>query len=124
MKYIKQHEEIDCGAACLSMIASHYGLFYSLSKYREITKTNKNGTNLHGLVDGASKIGLKGTALSGTPIDLKKGIENGEIHFPFIAHTLTAQANQHFVVVSGFKNGKYIIGDPQKGKIKLSEEDL
>ena len=50
MKTIIQHDERDCGAACLSMIAIHYGLKHSLSKYRERTKTELNGTNLYGLL--------------------------------------------------------------------------
>ena len=37
MRIIKQHDERDCGAACLSMIASHFGLKHPISKYRELT---------------------------------------------------------------------------------------
>ena len=37
-KCIKQHDLKDCGPACLSMIARHYGFTMSISKIREIAK--------------------------------------------------------------------------------------
>ena len=49
----------DCGAACLAMVAKHYGMSLPITKCRELTKTDKIGTNLYGLVDGAEKIGFK-----------------------------------------------------------------
>ncbi|MBQ8207543.1 MAG: peptidase domain-containing ABC transporter [Clostridia bacterium] len=121
-KLIKQHDERDCGAACLSMVASHYGLKLPISKYRELTKTDRNGTNLYGLVDGAEKIGLNSEALSGDMNELFDGIEKNEIHFPFIAHIITEDAMQHFVVVKQIKNNMLIIYDPAKGKIKYDFE--
>ena len=35
MKVILQHDERDCRAACLAMIAEHYGYSQSLNKYRD-----------------------------------------------------------------------------------------
>lgn len=120
MKILKQHDERDCGAACLSMIAAHYGLKQPISKYRELTKTDQNGANLYGLCDAAKKIGLKAEALSGTPEDLLGGMQKGEIRFPFIAHIINEDGMQHFVVVFDIKNGKLIAGDPAKGRVKYS----
>lgn len=122
MKYIKQHDERDCGAACLAMIAEHYGLSQPLAKYRELTRTDRSGTNLYGLVDGAGKIGLEADALEGSPDELFEGIESGEIEFPFVAHIVNEDAMLHFVVISGFKDGIFTVGDPGKGKIKYSIE--
>ncbi len=124
MKIIKQHDQRDCGAACLAMIAAHYGLQHPISKYRELTKTDKAGTNLYGLVDGAKHIGLSAEALSGQPGDLMNGIQNGDITFPFIAHTVSDDTMLHYVVVFTYKNGMFIIGDPGKGKIKKASEDF
>lgn len=124
MKFIKQHDERDCGAACLSMIASHYGLKYPISKYRELTKTDQNGTNLYGLCDAAQKIGFDTEALSGNMNQLLDGISNGEIKFPFIAHIINEDYMQHFVVVSNIKNNKIVISDPAKGKVKYTLEQF
>ena len=69
----------DCGAACLAMVAKHYGMSLPITKCRELTKTDKIGTNLYGLVDGAEKIGFKAEALSGGPDELAEGRANWEI---------------------------------------------
>lgn len=124
MKIINQHDQRDCGAACLSMIAVHYGLKMPISAYRELTKTDKTGTNLYGLVDGAKQIGLHGEALSGSPEELMDSIEKGELRYPFVAHTVSDGAMLHFVVVFGQKNGKFVIGDPGKGKLRLKPEEF
>ena len=124
MNLILQHDERDCGAACLSMIAAHYGLKLPITRFRELTKTDKSGTTLYGVVDGALKIGLKAEALSGNPDELEKGITNGEICFPFIAHTITDDAMLHYVVVYGLKHGRFQIADPGKGKRRLTLEQF
>ena len=122
MKIILQHDERDCGAACLAMIAAHYKLFLPISRCRELTKTDRTGTNLYGLTDGAKQIGLDADALSGSPDDLAAGIQSGEIPFPFIAHTVSDNAMLHYIVVFGQKNGAFIVGDPGRGKQILSPE--
>ena len=122
MKTILQHNERDCSAACLSMIAAHYGLHYPISKFRTLTKTDKVGTSLYGLLDGATQLGFHANALHGTPDELLDGIHSKAFLFPFIAHTVSENAMLHFVVVYGMKNGKFYIADPSKGKYVLSAD--
>lgn len=122
MKTIKQHDERDCGAACLSMISSHYGLKYPISKYREITKTDQSGANLYGLCDAAKQLGFHTEALSGNIEELLYGVHKGEIKFPFVAHIINENYMQHFVVVLNIKNNTFIIADPAKGKVKYTLE--
>ena len=124
MKLTKQHDDRDCGAACLSMICTHHGLKNPISKYREITKTDRNGVNLYGLVNGAEKIGLKAEALSGKPDEFLNGIQSGEIKLPFIAHTVNEDGMQHFIVVYKIKNNKFICADPGKGKVKYTYDEF
>lgn len=40
MKLIKQFDENDCGAACLAMIAIHFGSYLSITKIREVAGTD------------------------------------------------------------------------------------
>ncbi len=124
MKIIWQHDERDCGAACLSMIAAHYGLKLPISRYRELTGTDKTGTNLYGLVSGAEQLGLQAEALSGSTDELLQGIETGDIRFPFIAHTVSEDSALHYVVVYGLHRGRLQIADPGKGKRKLLPEQF
>lgn len=122
MKIIRQHDQCDCGASCLAMIAAWYGKKLSISRCRELTKTNYAGTNLYGLVEGGNNLGLKSTALSGDMEELLSGIENGEIPMPFIAHITIEKTMLHFVVIFSLKNGGFTIGDPAKGKRRMSVE--
>ena len=54
MRYRQQFYLTDCGAACLAMIASYFGKQISVAQVREFTKTDTEGTNLQGLVDGTT----------------------------------------------------------------------
>ena len=49
--YKIQHDERDCGPTCLYMVSAYYGLKRPLSFYRKLTKMDKNGSNIYGLVD-------------------------------------------------------------------------
>ena len=62
---IKQQDESDCGAACISTIARFYGKRISISKIRTIAGTDTKGTNLAGIIQGAKKIGFSAHALKG-----------------------------------------------------------
>ena len=124
MKTTIQHNQRDCGAACLRMIAEHYGFSQPITKYRELTKTGKNGVYVYGLVNAANSIGLKGEALSGTFGELTEGIAEKNICFPFIAHIITETNLQHFVVVSDYANGCFTVHDPSKGKIRIAKKDF
>lgn len=116
MRMVWQHDQRDCGAACLSMIAAHYGRKMPISRLRALTKTDRTGTNLYGLVHGAEQLGLQAEALSGNTEELIQGIRSGEVCFPFIAHIVSEDAMLHYVVVYGMKRGAFQIADPGKGK--------
>lgn len=124
MKIIKQHDEQDCGAACLSMIATHYGLTYPLQKYREMTKTDRNGCSIYGLIDAAYQIGMTGEAYSANLDELLSSIKNREITFPIIAHIITENSFLHFIVIEDFKKDNFIIIDPASGRKRLSVQKM
>lgn len=124
MKYIKQHDERDCGAACLSMICYNYGLKQSLSKIRELTKTDRSGTNLYGLVDAAAKLNFDAEALSGDFEELIESIEKKEITLPFIAHITTQEGMLHYVVIYNLNRNTVKAVDPDKGKVKYKIKDF
>ena len=114
MKYphIQQHDEKDCGAACLCMISEYYGLKITITKARYLIKVDNSGANIYGLVDGAEKLGLRGTGLSGDFNELKAEIDADEIKTPFIARILNNYGYEHFVVVWKFNENVVEIGDP------------
>ena len=58
MKFTPQHDQMDCGPACLSMIASKYGKKYSLQYLRDNSFLTREGVSLLGLTEASKKIGF------------------------------------------------------------------
>jgi len=127
MKYpfTYQHDERDCGAACLSMICEYYGKKLPIARFRELIKVDNQGANIYGIVTGAKEICIDADALSGTFDELSEEISTGNIKFPFIARIVNEKMYEHFIVVYGMKKGRFIVGDPAKKSLtKLKVEDF
>lgn len=124
MKLLYQHDERDCGAACLAMISTWHGRKMRLPEARRLSQTDAQGTNLKGLITGAEQAGLHAEALSGTMEELLQGVASGEVTLPFIAHVVSDQKFLHFVVVYGLSRGKVKIADPGKGRLKMTLEEF
>ena len=115
-KWIKQHDSMQCGVACLAMICRHYGKDYSLEYLDGFCHANIAGVSMLGIADGAKSVGFQTMTAAASTDELK------EITLPCILHW-----NQnHFVVlydISG--NGKrYKIADPGKGLMTCSRKEL
>lgn len=106
---VKQQDISDCGAACLSSIASHYKLHLPIAKIRQIVGTNKNGTNLLGLVEGAEKIGFDAKGVKGHIESLSK------VPIPAIAHITLENDLQHYIVIYKVSKKSIRIMDPGSG---------
>jgi len=113
-----QQDQSDCGVACLSSIIKCYGGDISLEKLREISGTNKQGTTLLGLYQGANEVGF---TAEGNEADIEAIIEHGK---PLILHVLIEERLQHYFVCYGYENNKFIIGDPAKGIVYYTKEEL
>lgn len=126
MTYRQQFDESDCGAACLSMIASHFGKSLSIAEIRVISGTDVEGTNFYGLLKAAKNYGLSARAVKSENKNL-----NPEIPVPFIAH-LHIESNKddfvdHFVVVKKITDKKIYVWNPdpiEKKQILSYEEFL
>jgi len=117
--FISQHDEMDCGPACLCMVSSYYGKKYSLQYIRENSFITREGVSLLGITEASQKIGFDNLSAKLTIDALKKKKES----FPCILHW-----NQnHFVVLrkitKSFFSDKYIyhLSDPAHGLIKIDE---
>ncbi len=119
---VLQHDEKDCGASCICMVADFFGLKLPLVKCRNAVKVDNDGASMYGLIKGAETIGLKGEALEGSYSELLGEIAGGNIKFPFIARIITAEMFEHYVVVYKITAKKVIIGDPAKGKVAFPVE--
>ena len=122
MIFTHQHDQMDCGPACLSMVASYYGKHYSLQYLRENSYLTKEGVSLLGLTEAAHHIGFE-------TLSVKLTIEQliaEKATLPSILHW-----NQnHFVVlhkisVSLFSNSyRFHICDPAHGRLILNIENF
>ncbi len=58
MKFIPQQDQMDCGPACLAMIASEHGKNYSLKYLRDYSFITREGVSMLGISEAARKIGF------------------------------------------------------------------
>jgi len=106
---------MDCGPACLRMIARHYGRSYSIQTLRERSFITREGVSLLGISDAAESIGFR-------TMGVKLSFEQlaGEAPLPCIAHW----KQRHFVVVYKVKNNRVFVADPAYGLIRYSREEF
>ncbi|MGW7999346.1 peptidase domain-containing ABC transporter [Staphylococcus xylosus] len=114
IKFIQQYDETDCAPTCLAMISKYYGKKLPVSKIREYAKTDKQGTNLFGLIEAGKKIGLSLEGYEACYDDLE------DFNYPLIAHVINEKGYDHFVIIEKKKEDTLYIVDPDKGKYKIS----
>ncbi len=113
--FYPQLEAMDCGSACLRMIARFHGRNYSSDFLREICNTGKEGVSLLDLSDAAEIIGFKTLAVEA---DLAQLLE--VIPKPCIINW----GKNHFVVVYDQDYQNVWIADPAKEKYKLKNDEF
>ncbi len=116
---VKQHDETDCGAACLSMICFNYKKELSITKLRDILGTDIKGTTLIGLEKASVQLGFTAKAVRVDKDSLKS-----KFTLPAIAHLITDEGLSHFVVIRKINKNKIWISDPARGNKKLSIDDF
>lgn len=119
MKLIKQFDETDCGAACLAMLASHFGSHLSITKIREVAGTDREGTSLKGMLEAGKKLNLDAKAVKGN-----EQIFSKKFPVPLVAHLQYQNGSNHFVVIAKINEKRVWIYDPALGKISYKKEDF
>lgn len=116
--FVLQHDQSDCGVACLLSLINFHGGQNSLEKLRELSGTSKQGTTLLGLYQAANQLGFTAQGNEGDMETLKHYPE------PLILHVTLEERLQHYLVSYGYQNDTFIIGDPAKGISMCSPEEL
>jgi ATP-binding cassette subfamily B protein len=106
---------MDCGPACLRIIAKHHGKNLSIDYLKKQCFTNRLGSNLHGISTAAEKIGYRTVGVKISLADLQS-----EQPFPCIVYW----QQKHFVVVYKIKKNKVYISDPALGLLTYSKEEF
>ena len=99
------------------MVAAYYGERQSISQLRERSGTDRQGTNLAGLIQAAEDIGLEARGIR-TDID---GLS--EVGLPAVAHW-SEDGRSHFVVLYRRSRRSTTIGDPAFGRRKLPIDEF
>lgn len=110
----RQHDAMQCGAACLHTVCRHYGLNLNFDYVSNLCSTTRTGVSLLSLNAAAIKLGFK-TICGKFRID-----HLTKVQFPCILHW----RQNHFVVLFDICGDNYIVGDPACGVLKLSKRDF
>jgi ABC-type bacteriocin/lantibiotic exporter with double-glycine peptidase domain/CRP-like cAMP-binding protein len=112
--FVRQIDEMDCGAACLAMVCRSFGHDVSMTAIRQAAGTGLEGTSLRGLTRGGEEIGLAMRAIKSSPDRLDT------LPLPAISHW----DGNHWVVIHGIDGDRVRIADPAHGLRKLGRGEV
>lgn len=111
--FVRQHEEMDCAAACLSMVARFYGRRISVPTFRSMVHVTRDGASMLAIKKAAGIIGMKAMGVTSGLKGLRK------MRVPMIA-----LMDYHYVVVYAVSETEVSIGDPATGLSTLPAEEF
>ncbi len=112
--FVKQHDRMDCGPACLTMISQYFEKDLSIQFWRSKLSTGRDGTSFYDLARTAEEFGFITYCLS---FDEYETIEPTLL--PFIC-----LRKSHFMVVYEISDDFVTVGNSSAGIEKLTHEDF
>lgn len=97
-KFTHQFDQMDCGPACIRMVAAHYGKDYPLSYLRSLSHLTREGVSVAGIRDALKQLGAESASYQMT-LDQLENI----CPLPAILHW----EQNHFVVLYGILRGRF-----------------
>ena len=85
---------------------------------RDLAGTDRIGTNLLGLFQGAEKLGFSAKAVKG-PFEAL-----AQVPLPAIAHVKTEEGLGHFLVLHRVRKTSLVVADPARGIQKLTRDEF
>lgn len=116
---VKQHDEKDCGAACLATIIKARGKQLSIAQIREMAGTDLQGTSAYGLIKAAEQLGFTAKGVKGD-----QEAFFSEFPLPAIAHVVVNGNLLHYVVIHNITKEEVIIADPGKGIVRMTPTEF
>lgn len=110
-----QMEELECGAACLTMILAYCGLYVPLSRIRGDCDIDRDGVNAAILAKVALQYGVKARGFRYSHDALMN-----KATYP----CMILWENSHFVVLNGFRGKHADINDPARGQLTLPIDEF
>jgi len=113
--FTKQHDAMDCGPACLRMVAAYYKRNFPLDFLRKKCYITREGVSFLGLSEAADAIGFRTLGVK-IPFELL----SSKVTLPCIVHW----GQKHFIVVYRIQKDKIWVADPAAGLIKYTRADF
>jgi ATP-binding cassette subfamily B protein len=113
--FVKQPDAMDCGPACLKMVAGFYKKSFSLETLRKKCYITKEGVSFLGLSEAADSIGFRTIGVKIPLLRLKESVP-----LPCIVHW----RQNHFVVVYKISKERIYISDPAFGLTSYSHDEF
>jgi ATP-binding cassette subfamily B protein len=113
--FVKQPDAMDCGPACLKMVAGFYKMSFSLESLRKKCYITREGVSFLGLSEAADSLGFRTIGVK-IPFEML----NENVPLPCIVHW----RQKHFIVVYKIRNNKIWVADPASGLIKYTREEF
>lgn len=112
--FVRQIDEMDCGAACVAMLCRAFGRNVSMTSIRYAVGTSTDGTTLRGLVRGGNEVGLEMRAIKSSPDRVET------LPLPAIVHW----KGNHWIVLHRIDGDRLRIADPARGLRTEPRADL
>lgn len=119
-KLTRQFDQMDCGPACIRMVANYYGKKYPLSYLRSVSCLSREGVSIAGIRSALTDIGICSASYELTIEQLR------QCPLPAILHW----EQNHFVVLYKTKWSRwkkqwlYYVANPAYGKHTFTEKDF
>lgn len=111
---IRQQSQMDCGAACMSMICRYYGKRISINDMRDRVRVGKAGASMGNISAAATELGFEPTLMKSTWDDL------AEQELPAIGNW----KGYHWIVLYEVTQKYVLVGEPAKGLIKIPKAEF
>ena len=112
--FLHQHDESDCGAACLAMICKHYRMPIAIHRLRDLAGVSRQGATLAGVAEAAETVGF---VTRGVRTSYKEAMR---AQLPAIVHW----EGHHYVVLYEISPQSVRIADPAVGLRKLTRKEF
>lgn len=108
---IKQRDISDCGAACLASVAAYFQLDIPIARIRQKANTDKQGTNILGMIEAAHYLGMTARGVRG-PFEAL-----ATVPLPVIVHVMVQKTLQHYCVLFKISKQSVTLMDPGNGSL-------
>ena len=112
--WVRQHDETDCGAASLAMIARYHGKRLPIAHLRDLANVGREGASLFGVATAAEKVGFATRALRTDYHQLAR------LELPAIVHW----AGYHYIVLYEVSEKRVVVGDPAIGLLRIPRAEF